>query len=146
MKLIGLVARRQRHPVQLCHVPAFDNVPPAAGIIAQAFDDFRNLIDARPALVEPVLSIAIGRPINPLLAVYRPQITPLTRKLFVVGNPLNKIIKRDVIAGFLDVSRVRPFIPYLHALQYKRTNVGLASQEPQHLARRGFPVDPLRGE
>ena len=54
MELIGLVARRQRHLVELGHVPAFDNMAAAARICAQAVHHLCHLIDAFARFVQPL--------------------------------------------------------------------------------------------
>ena len=95
MELVSLVARRQSHLVKLCDIPAFDNMATRARTRLQTFDHFGNLIDPLTLFVKSILAIAIGRPIDPLLAIDRPQITPLLGKAFIIGDALNKVFKRD---------------------------------------------------
>ncbi len=146
MELIGLVAGGQRHAIKLGDVPAFDDVAAAAGTGAQGFDHRGDLIDPLTLLVKSVRAVAIGRPVDPLLAIDRPQIAPARGETRVIGDSLDEILQCDRLAGCAHIIGVWPFIPDLHALEHQRADVGVAGEEPQQFARGGLPVDPLGGE
>jgi hypothetical protein len=118
----------------------------AAGAGAQRIDHGCNLIDALALFVEAVGAVAVGRPVDPLFAVHRPEIAPAIGESLVLGDSRDEIVKADVLSGFADIIGVRPLVPDLHTLQHQRADIGFAGQEPQQFARGGFPVDPLGGE
>ncbi len=146
VELVGLVARRQRHPVELGDVPALDDVPTAAGIGAQALDHLGHLVDAGARPKQPVARRLVGRPVDPLLAVDRAEIAPLGGEIGVLDDAPLEILLRDILARGLAVFLERPVAPDRHALFEQRADVGLAGQEPQHLARRGLPEHALGGQ
>src|SRR5688500_18835236 len=84
VELVSLVARRQRHAVELGDVPAFDDVAPPPGLRAQALDQLRDLVDARTLAEGPLARGLVSRPIDPLLAVYRAEIAPLRSERLVL--------------------------------------------------------------
>src|SRR5688500_14690524 len=118
----------------------------AAGVGFQAFDNLGDLVDALTALVRSVLTIMEGRPIDPLLAIDRTEIAPLHGEGDILDDALRKLRTRNLVARRLAVAVERPVGPDFHALSAKRPDVGLAGQEPQELARRGLPKDPLGGD
>src|SRR6185369_12043650 len=80
VELIRLVARRQRHPVELGDVPAFDDVAASAGVTAQAFDELRDLVDPGARAERALPDRLVRRPVDPLLAVDRAEVAPAQRK------------------------------------------------------------------
>src|SRR5690606_12881906 len=135
MELIGLVARRKRHSVELGDVPAFDDVPAAAGVVAQAFDDLRNLVDARAGAEGALPCWLIGGPVHPLLAIDRAEVAPLRGELLVLDDARFEGCLRDLVAAGLAVLREGPIAPDRHPLLQQRSDVRLAGEKPQHLAR-----------
>ena len=144
MELVGLVARRQRHRVELGHVPAFDNVAAAAGVIPQRLNQQGHLVDPlRGLAIAAIALIDEHRPIGPLLAIDRSQIAPARGEAGVGDDPRREILAGNRLASFPAVASQRPVGPDLDTLGAERANVGLASKEPEELAACGFPVDSL---
>ena len=88
----------------------------------------------------------VGRPVDPLLAVDRAEIAPTRRERLVRDDAGLEILLRNFLAGGSPVFRQRPVAPDRHPLLQQRADVGVAGQEPQHLARGGFPEHALGSE
>src|SRR3546814_15214841 len=96
MELIGHVARRQRHAVQVGDVPAGEDMPPRPRIVPQRVDQGSDLVmPLRGAAEQPLPRRFITRPVHPLMAIDRAAVAPLPREPRV-----------------LHVSRFEPLPPY----------------------------------
>src|SRR3546814_14178374 len=84
MKLIGHMAGRQRHAIEVGDVPGGKDMPPRPRIVAKRIDQCRNLVVALlGAAIKTLARRLVARPVHPLMAVNRPEIAPLCGKIRV---------------------------------------------------------------
>src|SRR5690606_28206463 len=98
VELVGLVARRQRHRVELRDVPPLDDMSASAGIAAQALDDLRDLVDSGALAIEPLPRRLVGVPVDPLLAVDRAEFAPFRGEGLVLDDSRFERFLRNGIA------------------------------------------------
>src|SRR5690606_15909391 len=76
----------------------------------------------------------------------RTEVAPTGSEVGIRHDLRLERLLRNVVARFTAIPGQRPVAPDRHALLEQRTDIGLAGQEPQHLARRRLPVDALGGD
>src|SRR5688572_31596044 len=101
-------------------------MPAPAGIAPQAVDQLLDLVDPPPGAERPFSGLLVRRPVDPLLAVDRPEIPPAQRERGILDDSRLKLLLRDVFAGRLAIFRQRPVAPDRHSLREQRADVGLA--------------------
>ena len=97
-----------------------------------------NRIDSTLDLIN-FPTLAVG-PVAPLVAIYRPQVTPFFSKCMVGGNLVDEFfhactpLRGECLfrghflpSGFLDVVAVGPFVPYIYLVLYERFNIAAAA-------------------
>jgi hypothetical protein len=135
--LVGHVAGRERHRVQLGHIPAGEDMAPGGRVLLEAADQGLDLVD-RAAIG--------GAPIHPLRAVDTAEIAPFRGEGFVGDDPRLEVVAADLLSGGAPIFVERPIGPDVDALSDERTDVGVAREEPEQLLDGRLPEDALGGE
>src|SRR5215831_9003867 len=112
------MARRQRHLIEISDVPRTDDETPRMRIVFNSLDDLLELINVPLGVLSCTLVQRILRPLTPLIAINRPQLS----------------------------LRVSPGIPDRRVLGQVIMNVRRATHKPQQFAYYSVEQDFFRGQ